>query len=58
MGRGATGEKSFVKCVSFHKHRERLAKEVAANFAVPWVVEVAGLAFRVEDAVSIAFAER
>jgi hypothetical protein len=42
-GRGVTGEKSLVKCASFHRHRDRFAKEVAANLAVPCVVEGAGV---------------
>jgi hypothetical protein len=39
-GLGVTVEKSRVKCVSFHRHSERFAIEVAANLGVPWVVEL------------------
>jgi hypothetical protein len=42
-GRGATGEKSLVKCASFQRHNERFAVDVAANLAVPCVVDVASL---------------
>ena len=57
-GRGATGEKSLVKWASFHRHSERFVKEVAANLAVPCVVEAMGLLAMVVEAVSIALAER
>jgi hypothetical protein len=57
-GRGGTGEKSLVKCASFHRQRERFVKEVAANLAVPWVVLWAGLLVTVEEAVSMALADR
>jgi hypothetical protein len=57
-GRGAVGEKRRVKCVSFQRQRERFAKEVAANFGVPWVVEMAGEGRRVDEMVSMVFAVR
>jgi hypothetical protein len=57
-GRGATGEKRRVKCVSFHKQRERFASDVAANLGVPWVVDDGEVRRTVEDAVSIEFAVR
>ena len=57
-GRGVTGEKSLVKWLSFQRQSERFAAEVAANLVAPWVVEVAGLLWMVEEAVSIALAER
>jgi hypothetical protein len=56
MGRAATGEKSFVKCVSFHRQRERFAIDVAANLGVPWVVDVYGVFLMVDDAVSMLLA--
>jgi hypothetical protein len=58
IGRGVTGEKSLVKFASFHKPRERLVSDVAANLAVPWVVLWAGLLVMVEEAVSMALAAR
>ena len=57
-GRGVTGEKSFVKCASFQRQRERFVSEVAANFEGPWVVLVAGLLWMVGEKVSIALAEK
>jgi hypothetical protein len=58
IGRAATGLKRRVKWVSFQRQRVRLVREVAANLDVPWVVALAGDGLTVEDAVSIAFAER
>lgn len=57
-GRAATGLKRRVKWVSFQRQNERFVREVAANLEVPWVVALAGEGLMVEDAVSIAFAER
>jgi hypothetical protein len=57
-GRAATGLKRRVKWVSFQRQRERFAREVAANFGVPWVVALAGEGLTVEDVVSITFAVR
>lgn len=57
-GRAATGLKRRVKWVSFQRQRDRFVREVAANLDVPWVVALAGEGLIVEDAVSIAFAER
>lgn len=58
MGRAATGLKRRVKWVSFQRQRERFVMDVAANLDVPWVVALAGEGSTVENAVSIAFAER
>lgn len=57
-GRATTGLKRRVKWVSFQRQRDRFVKEVAANLDVPWVVALAGEGLIVEEAVSIAFAER
>lgn len=57
-GRGETGENNFVKCASFQRHRLRLVAEVAANLAVPCVVEAADSFARVADAVSMALADK
>lgn len=51
-------EKSFVKWESFQRERETFAADAAANLAVPWVVEEAGLLRVVERKVSIVLAIR
>ena len=57
-GRGVVVPNRRVKCVSFHRQRDKFAADVAVNFAVPWVVLVSGVLRMVEDAVSMVLAVR